>query len=335
MIYRDFILSRGYCCLYIIDGLDEATIPMQRANVLQRWRSNIFDIMQGKNVPDGLYIICARYESFRSIKDIHETFLEDDKIVGSQFDVYIEHLQNQNISRDLRQWLIFPVETRRIILKRLDLFEERIKRLDKKGHVEDWTPGSAKLIVDLTLHAISYTFKEIGIITDPIDTFSKSGHMRSILKFFRDALWETVAILNEQKIHPEMWIPGLAEFLAKNPELQKTMRDTIEKKHYRIWAISSLNYGTYFEHSINYDPQTEKLLYPSKVGEFPLTPIVWGDIEFEEDDSFFSNHLLTKVRVLQLLSQNKMKTISFKDVKNIISKIFQKDVNKVDVLILK
>lgn len=332
-IYRDFFQSKEFCFLYVIDGLDEATIPMQKANVLKKWRYNIFDIMQGKSVPDGLYIICARYESFRSVNEAPETTQEERHLPGSQYYEFIEHLQNQSIARDLRQWIIYPVETQKIILKRLDLFEARIKRSDKKGHVNEWTPGSAELIVKLTLHAISYTFKEIGIDSDPIDAFSKSGHMRSVMKFFRDSLWETVAILNEKEIHTEMLIPGLAEFLAKHPEFQKTMREAIEKKYYRIWSISSLNYGMQFKQSIDYDSNSGKLLYPSKVGEFPLIPVIWGDIEFEEEYTFFNNHLLTKVRILQLLSQNKSIGLTFKEVKKIISSIFQKDEKKVDLLI--
>ena len=332
-IYRNFILSKDYSFIYIVDGLDEATIPMQKANILKRWRSNIFDIMQGRGVPEGLYLICARFESFRSITDTPEY---DDKIVSSyegQYIEHIEHLQNQSVSRDLRQWIVFPVNTGDILKQRLELFEARITRSEKKYGVKDWTPGSAELVVDLTLYAISETFKEIGINGDPLDTFSQSGHMRSVLKFFRDALWETVAILNEQKLHPDMLIPGLAEFLTKNPTLQKTMRDLLKKKYYRIWAISSLNYLNYYECSINYDREENKLLYPSKVGEFPLVPSVWGDVEFEKEDIYFNNHLLSKVRILQLLNQNNSHTIKFKDIKTIISSVFQKDPQKIDILI--
>jgi hypothetical protein len=111
------------------------------------------------------------------------------------------------------------------------------------------------------------------------------------------------------------------------------MRELIEKKYYRIWAVSSLNYANHFERSIYYDFKLKKLIYPSRVGEFPLIPVVWGDIEFEEDNSFFNNHILTKVRILQFLSQNAPKSLTFSQIVNTISEIFQKDQEKVDILL--
>ena len=313
-LLRLFMRKQGYTFIYILDGLDEATIPMQELDILQLWKGDIVDIIEGKNVPEGLYVICARHESFR---------------------VLSKHLQNLNIGRNLRQFVVYPISVSQVIEKRLELFRERRERPDKDLSVEHWSYESAKLLVDLTFYAIRCALDEVGIEPNILEEFSRSGHMRSILKFFRDALWETVAILDENytTLKVDKWLPVVASLTEERGDLDRQFKNILKQKSYRIWSLASLNYENHYEKSVSILSNKRKLSSPDESGEFPLIPIMWGDLELGKREGYFNNHLMGKVRVLQLLYSAQEKRVTFSQVKRTISAMFQYDPDNIDLLL--
>lgn len=313
-LFRLFANRQGYSFIYVIDGLDEATIPMQELDVLQVWKENVTDIIQGKNIPEGLYVICARHESFRTLA---------------------RHMQSLNVVRNLRQFVVFPTTMKCVIDQRLEVFTERIKRQGKDLSVEHWTYDSAKLIVDWTRYAIKCALDDVGIEHNILEEFAKSGHMRSILKFFRDAIWETVAILDENysAIKINNWLPVIASLMTDQPNLDGEIKRLLKRKSYRIWSLSSLNYENHYEKSIELLPGMRKLSSPDVSGEFPLIPVVWGDLSFQRNEGYFNNYLMAKVRILQLLYFHRDKHVTFKEVKRTICIMFQYNPENIDLIL--
>lgn len=158
---------------------------------------------------------------------------------------------------------------------------------EELGREKEVRPGSAceaesaKLLVHLTQNAIVSAFESRAVPFDILGSLSSSGHMRELLKFFRDALWETAAIVAEE--YSADILPKLASHILEHSASGAALIQKLALKSYRLWAIASLSYGNYLDKSIRYDAVTGRLLYPSQLEDLPLIPIVWGDIEFEHD----------------------------------------------------
>jgi len=310
-LYRRFLLSKGYSFIYIFDGLDEATIQMQEKEILLGWKQNIQDILQGKQIPKGLYILCARNESFKEI---------------------IKHSISEGTGRALRKWLIHSTSISEIIKKRLELFKERIKKRGKTLSIENWEEDAAELLVEYSLMIIKFAFERIQYDGNPLDVFSQSGHMRSVMKFFRDILWETMAIICDEFNAADFWLYKLASFIRKNPQYSASIMDLLRRRSYRVWGIASLNYHNYFDKAVLYDKVKKKILYPGESGELPLIPIIWGDLEVDSLPIHICNHLTTKVRILQLIVSNPQGFFDFNQIIEIISEMFHYSRDNIEVI---
>ncbi|NQT59340.1 MAG: hypothetical protein HQ557_10200 [Bacteroidetes bacterium] len=303
-IYRRFLEEKGYSFIYVIDGLDESTIPLIRYEALKKWGEDILKIAQGKRCPNGLYIICARQESFRDL---------------------ISHLGGSSIPHETIDWLVWPVDLYRVIENRIELFKSRASLQNKDEGVEYWRGDSGSYVVNLTLKAIHYAFRNIGIEEDLLRKYSRSGHMRALMKFFSDAIWETVSIMDEAytEENVDFWLPTIAELNKQKPELTGLVEKQLMRKSYRIWTISTLNYLNHYAASIEFISNPKTLAPPGRSSEFPLIPIIWGDIEFESKDGYFTNNLLLKIRILQLVSEQSGKMAKVNNITITLASMYQ------------
>ncbi|MFH1114205.1 MAG: hypothetical protein V1792_09815 [Pseudomonadota bacterium] len=318
--YRDFCQRQGYSFIYILDGLDEASVPMQEAGLLRVWKSELIAIMLGKMDKDidipGVYIVCARDESFKE---------------------FVTHAESSSIASRVKQGRLEPVPFNEIVEKRLAYFEERSGKKGTRYWSGEWIEGSARSLIDLSRIGINKAFEEEGIHEGILEALSKSGHLRAVLKFFRDAIWETSAIL-EEEYGDNIFFPHLSALIAKMKGKGTTLgygdlKKTVEKKHYRIWSLSSLNYANSFKRSIRFDLDKQKLIYPSPAGELPLIPVIWGDIEFNRRGEYFRSLLLAKIRILQILEHLPEKRFPFGSLSDTMAAIFTHDPSEIDVIL--
>ena len=282
-LYSEFLRSQGYSFIYVIDGLDESTVPLIKYNALRKWADEVKNIAVGKRCPKGMYIICARHESYPDL---------------------LTHIGGDAVPHhNVPAWIVAPVHVYDVIDMRVKLFNERVKREGKRKHVQYWKPGSAEYVIKLTLYAIERAFKDIGMTPELLQSFSKLGHMRALMRFVQDATWETVAILDETYGEAKVthWFPEIAQLNRQKPQLNSLVKKQLRSSAYRIWYVASLNYADHYKKSVEFITSDGRMAPPSRRAEFPLIPLPWGDMILNNPGGYYNNHLLIKIRILQIL----------------------------------
>ncbi|WP_321370439.1 hypothetical protein [uncultured Desulfuromusa sp.] len=294
--YKEFIEDEGYSFIYIFDGLDESAIPLIDAQKLEKWGNELESLYVGREFVHGFYILCTRTESQSKIASSSLQLCATDATTASP----------------VRTMVVFGVDPIEILKKRLAFTKEKINTKSKKWKTDLWTEASLDKIYDLTMEAITAALEPLGFeLKEILSALTDPGHMRSFLKFFREAMWETIAILDEHygESNVEFWFPTLAETKLADPEWKKLLK----RKAYRIWQLSSLNYDINFGESLHtysgeigsprpVNKEGEPALYHST--EWPLIPIAWGDVPCQAQDISQGNHnhLLSKLRIYQFLN---------------------------------
>ena len=275
-------ITANWSFIFVLDGLDDSTVKMIESDKLQEWHSEIIQLLDGHDWPKGLYIICARQESYRD---------------------FVDHLESSDIPRHFVEWIIYPSKLNDITYKRIELFKERILKNKKSDKVKDWTCESVDLLFNLTEYAIDHTLNELELPNDFLVKLAQTGHIRSILNFYRKAIDEVASIIYEEYSGRigEIMMTEIANVKDQRPEFQKIIEEAIKNKCYRIWTLSSFSYSRINDKLYTYLAGSKKIRPSRKYYDFPLIPIIWGDIVLNEEPGYFNHVLLHKILILEYI----------------------------------
>ena len=333
-LFHYFANAQGYAFIYVVDGLDESVMPIIKKDKLGEWHEAIEKLLEGKsNFPEGLYILCGRTESFLSFAEKH---CGVSRVFPSAKVQRVMHVRS--------------VPIRMVLDKRVAWIKERTKKENNIWSLS-WSPETVDVLYGLVLYAFNAALHPTGLTIDQfLDALSDPGHIRSFLTFFRDAIWETIAILDEHNIDESRTDTWFKMIIDSDTDKSNNVGSlvyfglcsAILKKAYRIWSLASLNYGGLldvlldtFSYGFSGNPDVygetaegDDLLL---LVERPIIPIAWGDIKCpisgKELNEHLHHHLLLKMHIFQYIEQNETRSavVSGEAIKQDISQCLHYD----------
>ncbi len=170
-----FMIHMKHSLLFILDGFDEATLPLMQEDILKKWNRSLNDIYNSRQTyPRGVYLIVSREDSLQSMR---------------------QHYSSEGvIGKNSLQWFVESSNLTEVLKNKIEIMYYKSKEIPqlskwKKEYFEQW--------YKITQTTVNRCLDYLNMPLEYLNKLAKNGHMRDIIGFYSLAMWETASLIEE------------------------------------------------------------------------------------------------------------------------------------------